>query len=72
MGLNLSLPLSGCVPLGKSLSLSGLQMSHLENGPNGAIFLQINAVTQQHVRKVQLGTELSDSGPQCCPGVEEL
>lgn len=45
VGLNLSLPLSGCVPLGKLLSLSGLQISHLENGPNGAILLQVNAVT---------------------------
>lgn len=36
----------GCVPLGKLLSLSGLQMSHLENGPNGTILLQVNAVTQ--------------------------
>lgn len=36
----------GYVPLGKLLSLSGLQVSHVENGPNGAILLQVNAVTQ--------------------------
>lgn len=46
VGLSLSLPLSDCVPLEKSLSLSGLQLPHLENGYSGAILLPVNAVTQ--------------------------
>lgn len=60
-GLNLRLPLSGCVPLGKSLSLSGLQISLLENGPSGANLLQLDAVTQDSsmLDELQLGTELS-------------